>query len=509
MPTFDPIEASSQFASDRVFEVVQSKYVTAGNYAVWAQGLLETSLKDIKDKLDNNELLPALQDLLALVDAIQSYTPGTVAAFDAPNAPVYKEVPDYTSPTLGTLMDIPDYEAPTKPSLLSIPAYSGPVLGSMLGIPTIKDISIPDAPSTAVTFTNAAFSDSLLTAIKSQVESDLGTGGEAAMFERHRQRVTDEQNDAQIEVTVQFSSRGFDLPTGAWQSQNRRAINNKSKRLTDVSADIMQARNQQAMSAGVQLLDMLGRLHDSKIMRDFDAAKTTVQLSLEGFKAIVEAALTEANLEKAKVDAVVATNKGTIDVFLGELQGQLDPIKSIANVNQSLVQAFDTEVKAAVAPINAAVDVNKGIIGVYLGEVEGQTAPMKAIADVNQASASAYSSAVQAATGAVQASVIPEDLKIKQVQTQIETAKTKAGILSDTTKMAIDDAYRHTNMSVETLKAVSLQAAQMIAASWNTVGANVSYDYRASANTSYNGNVDDLSANVKYQVDGGKSAGVN
>ena len=92
MPTFDPIEASSQFASDRVFEVVQSKYVTAGNYAVWAQGLLETSLKDIKDKLDNNELLPALQDLLALVDAIQSYTPGTVAAFDAPNAPVYKEV---------------------------------------------------------------------------------------------------------------------------------------------------------------------------------------------------------------------------------------------------------------------------------------------------------------------------------------------------------------------------------------------------------------------------------
>lgn len=74
--------------------------------------------------------------------------------------------------------------------------------------------------------------------------------------------------------------------------------------------------------------------------------------------------------------------------------------------------------------------------------------------------------------------------------------------------MAIDDAYRHTTMSVETLKAVGSQAAQMIASSWNTVGASVSMGYSGGSSTSYNGNNDTVSANIKYQVDNKQQAGV-
>lgn len=245
MPTFDPIETDSQFTSDRVWEAYQSKYITAGNYAVWAQGLLETNLKEIRDKLEQDDLTPALQDLIALVDAIPSYTPGNIIDFTAPAAPNYQDVPDYVAPTMGTLVSVPDYVAPASPALLTIPTYNAPTLGAILDIPTLDPIVIPDAPSSSISFSNTAFSDSLLTAMKAQVEGDLGTGGEAQMFARHTARVTAERAAAYTEITTQFSARGFDMPPGALLAKQTEMNNESSKRLTDVSADIMQARNQQ------------------------------------------------------------------------------------------------------------------------------------------------------------------------------------------------------------------------------------------------------------------------
>jgi len=514
MPTFDDLSPATSMTADRTWEAFQSKYVTAGNYAVWAQGLLEGNLKEIRDKLEQDDITPALTDLLALIEAIPTYTPGTIMGFVAPTTPDYKEVPDYTAPTMGTLVTVPDYVAPTSPTLLTIPSYDAPTLGSMLSIPTLDPIVIPDAPSSDVTFTNSEFTDTLLTSVKSKLTTDLGTNStglgsaETALFARETARQNAARAAAYTELTTQYSARGWDMPPGALLAKQTEVNNQSALLLSDSSSQIMaeSARlavdyNKHVLSVIVQLEDLLGRLHDSKVARDFEAAKVTVQLAFEGFKAVVEAALTEANIQKAAVEAVVANNKGVVEVFLGQLQGEIDPIKAIAGVNQSLVQAFTSEVDAAIAPVKAAVDVNDGIIKAFLGEVEGQTAPMKAIADVNQSSSAAYASGVQAASAAVQADALPEELKIKQTQLQLEDAKVKASVLSDTAKMAIEAAFRDTSMSVETLKAVALQCAQMIAASFNTVSASSSIAYQAQGSTKYDGDITTHDATTRYVAD--------
>jgi len=420
MPTFDPIETDSIMTAERVWEAYTSKYVTAGNYAVWAHTLLETNLKDLRAKLEQDDITPALADLLALANAMSSYIPGTVSDYDAPTAPTYTAIPSYSAPTLGTLLDIP----------------------------TIDPIVIPDAPSSAISFTNSAFSDELLTSLKSKLSTDLGSGStglgsaEAALFARETARQNAVRAAAYTEITTQFSSRGFDMPTGALLAKQTEINNESGIRLSDSSSQIMaeSARlaldyNKHVLSVCTQLEDMLGRLNDSKIMRDFEAAKTTVQLNLEGFKTVVEGLLGEANIQKTAVEATIAANEGTVKVFMGK--------------------------------------------------IEGQTAPMKAIAETNHAQASAYSAAVSGASANVQASALPEELKIKQQELELKTVGVKADIVGKTATMAIESALRETTTSVETLKAMAIANAQMIASSWNTVSASASIGYGANASNNY------------------------
>lgn len=415
LPDHEDLDPSGDYARAQAWSMLEAQYNNAGNYAQWAHNTLDYLATQMSTVTSEDIVGPELQGLLDML--------GTVPAMD---------------------FNTVDYNAPAAPTYTAIPSYTAPTLGTIQAIPDIDPITIPDAPSSAISFTNTAFSDSLVTAMKAQIESDLGTDGEAAMFQRHEARVAAERAKAYTEITTQFSARGFDMPPGALLAKQTEMNNESGKRLTDVSADIMNQKSQLAMSTGAQIADLLGRLHDSKIMRDFEAAKTTVQLAFEGFKATVEGLLGKANIDKAIVDATVASNEGTVKVFLGQ--------------------------------------------------IEGQTAPMKAIADSNQAQASAYGAAVQGASASVQASALPEELKLKAMGVQGDIAG-KAATLS------VEAAMRGLTTQIETIRGLSQAAMQMIASSMNTVSAGASFGYSNSSGTSYNGNWDELSANVKYEVD--------
>jgi hypothetical protein len=411
MPDFSDIEPSNSTVHAEAFATLQAKWETSGAWAIWAESLLATRFADMKNLLASDVVTPELQALISLIDSIPEYTPGTITGYTAPTAPTYTVVPSYTAPTLGTIQDIPD----------------------------VVDITVPDAPSTAISFTNSAFSDSLLTKLKAQLESDMGTGYEAAMFTRHTARVTAERAANYTEITTQFSARGFDMPTGALLAKQTEMNNESSKRLTDASADIMAEGSKLAMSSAVQLLDLMGRLNDSKIMRDFEAAKVTVQLAVDGFKATIEGLVAKGNLNKAAIEATVSANDGTVKAFLGE--------------------------------------------------IEGQTAPMKAIADSNQAQASAYRAAVEGASASVQASALPEELKIKQIDLEIRRASASGEIAGKVATIQIETAFRQLQTELEVMKGQAAAAQQVIASALNSVQANSSFGFSGSASTSYDGQI--------------------
>lgn len=418
LPTIPPIstpDPTGDYARAQAWAMLLAKYQDSGNWAIWAAKMLDTNITDLRDKLVNgSDAIDAeLLGLLTLVNSIPAYVPGTTTAYSAPTAPTYTAIPGYTAPTLGVFATLP----------------------------SVASLTIPSVPSTAISHSETPFSHSLLTALKTRLEADIdgATAAEAAMFARHTGRVTAERAAAYTEITTQFSSRGFDMPPGAVLAKQTEMNNESSKRLTDVSADIMMAAVKESLAAAGQLIDVLGKLNDNSVMRGFEAQKVAVQMAIEGFKAAIAG-------EEAK-----------------------------GKLNQ--------------AAIEATVTANKGIVEAFLGEIEGQTTPMKAIADSNKAAADAYSAAVSGAKAAVEASIAPEDLKIKQSELYIKQAATKGEIAGTAAQLSIEASLRQVQNETAVLQGLAQAASQMVASSLAGVHSTTSFGFSGSAGTSYDGDI--------------------
>ncbi len=262
MPTFDQIDTDVVGAYNRTWEVLLSKYNTAGSWATWAQSVLENSISDIEELVGNEEVTNKINTLVSLLDSLGSFTPGSL------------------------------------------------------------------------TYTDAGFTDSVLDDLKAAVTAALGTSStglgdaEAALFGKHTARIAAERAAAYNEITLQFSSRGFDLPPGALLAKQTEMNNTASIRLADASADIMaeSARlavdyNKSVLSAATGLVDVMGRLYDSRVMRDFEAAKTEVLLGVDGYKASLAAIEVKAGLASKGADLAINGLIKQMEVRVSALQG--------------------------------------------------------------------------------------------------------------------------------------------------------------------------------------------
>ena len=63
------------------------------------------------------------------------------------------------------------------------------------------------------------------------------------------------------------------------------------------SAKLAQAWNQVTINSSTQFTELLSKVFDSKIMRNFEAAKQTVMLSFDAFKASTQVLIANADLE--------------------------------------------------------------------------------------------------------------------------------------------------------------------------------------------------------------------
>jgi len=411
--------------------ILQSKYALASSWADWARNMLNTDLVEIKSKLGSDTVATDLSAVAAALDAITLYSPTGEFTYDAPTAPTYTTVPSFTPQTLGTIHEIP----------------------------AVADINIPDVPSTTVSFTNSAFTDDLLTSLRNRLEADITTAStglgsaEDALFARETARQNSARAQAYTEATTIFSSRGFDMPPGALSAKQTEMNNESGIRLSDSSSQIMaeSARlavdyNKAVLASSTQLLDLLSRVFDSKIMRDFDAAKTQVTLNLEGFKSTVSVALAKADINKTAILATVQANQGVVDVFKAELAGQIEPMKAIAETNQAVATSYDAAVKGAVASL--------------------------------------------------QAQTIPEELKLKGVQANASIGGTKAEIALKEANVVIETALRQLTLEVSTLQGLAQSAAQMIASSLNSVSVSSSFGWSASTSSSESENLNVTNGDV-------------
>jgi hypothetical protein len=427
LPALPPIstpDPTGDYARAQAWAMLLAKYQDSGNWAIWAAKMLDANITDLRDKLvgGSDAVDTELINLLTLIDSLPAYTPGAVTAYSAPTAPSYTAIPGYTAPTLGTFEEIP----------------------------AVVSLTIPSVPSTAISHSETPFSDSLLTALKARIEADIAgvSAAETAMFERHEERVTAERAKNYTEITTQFSSRGFDMPPGALLAKQTDLNNESSKRLTDVSADIMMASVRESLAVAGQLINTMGQLNDNSVMREFEAQKVAVQMAIEGFKAAVAG-------EEAK-----------------------------GKLNQ--------------AAIEATVTANKGIVEAFLGEIEGQTVPIKAIADSNKAAADAYKAAVDGASASVQASVIPEELAIKQSELYIKQVGVKGDIAGKAAQLSVESSLRQVQNETAVLQGLAQSASQMVASALGAVNSTASFGFSGTASTRYDGDIaDKIESNEK------------
>lgn len=424
VPDFTVPDPTSDNARAEAWAMLTAKYADAGAWAVWGASTLEARLVELKNLLGTDVVGDKLAAVNSIIDSIVPYTTSGSFAYNAPAAPTYEEVPGYQTQTLGTILDIP----------------------------TVESIVVPDAPSSEMVFTNETFSDSLADALRTKLTNDLQTGGtglagaEAGLFARAVQRENDILAEAYNNISSSLSSRGFDLPPGALAALQAQENNKSIIRLTDVNTEILaesaklaQSWNQTTVTAATAFTELFSRIFDSKVMRDFEAAKQKVILSLEGFKQLVSVLITKADLNKTAITATVEANKGTVEVFKAE--------------------------------------------------IEGQVAPMKAIADTNQAKASAYNAAIMGAKADLEAQTLPEELKLRGATANAQIAGVMSEVTIKEAELVIEAAMRQLQTEAATIAGLAQSAAQLVASAMNGVSASASFGFSGHQNQVLNTSV--------------------
>lgn len=252
-------------------------------------------------------------------------------------------------------------------------------LGEDAITPALADLlalidSIPEFTAGTATYADPGFTDSTLTALRSRIEADIANidGAEAAVYARHRGRVDAERAAAYTEMTTRYSAGGWDLPPGALLAKQTEMNNEAGKRATDASADIMMTSAREAMQGGLQLVDMLGRLYDSKVVREFEAAKLTVITNLDGYKSTLGLIQT-----KAEIMSKAATLQ--VEAALRQMGVEIETLRGLAQSSAQMVASALNSVSSSTS-FGFSGSASTG----YDGDIDKKMATNVQIATLNQ-----------------------------------------------------------------------------------------------------------------------------
>lgn len=214
-------------------------------------------------------------------------------------------------------------------SLLGSDTVEADLAALLVELGTITD----SAPGT-ISGAGPGFSDSLLTDLKARLAADIATystglgSAEAAMFDRETARQNAVRAAAYLEITTQFSARGFDVPPGALLAKQTEMNNQSTLQLAESSGKILEESARLAVqynlgivNASTQLVDLLSRVYESEEMRKFEASKATVMLAVENYKTYLGLASTKAEIAMKKTQIVLDNKARQLALEVNTLAG--------------------------------------------------------------------------------------------------------------------------------------------------------------------------------------------
>lgn len=329
---------------DQVDSYLANKANEASQWVDYGANLANSTFGSMPQESAN--VVTDIHNLLAEAASIIAGLPSVTAA----------ETISYLLPTVPTLHEDSDI------------GYTTPTFDTTIDLPSIEYFQAGTAPDATVVFNNDVFDDALITDVRTAL-SVGGTGlgdAEEALFNRETARQNTARFKAYEEITTQFSARGFEMPPGALLAKQTELNNESNIRLADSSSQIMaesakltQAWNQTTLTAATQTIDILGRLFDSRIMRDFEAAKQKVLASVEIFKTGVQVIVANAGLQGQYFSAVSAFNDAVAKKYSAEVSSETTRVNSLLEIDKNKVGKYSAEIQSNTSAMNASTNTEE------------------------------------------------------------------------------------------------------------------------------------------------------
>lgn len=385
-------------------------------------------------------------------------------------------------------IEVPDVDTDvTFPSIGSAPTWSDTLASyptASIDEPTLEDmptITSPDDPTSSmpsevnptINWSEITLPTELYTELLARLVQDLEDGAtglsatvEDAIMARARARQVVINSRNYDRVLAELDGMDFSLPSGALASALVEQAQDTLAAETDVnnsimiqSSDLAQKNSQFVISVSKDLEGILRNYNISYNQLELQYATAAANLILENYKAQVaayvselEALRAELQIQIAHIEAVVASNRGLVDMYIAQWQ------------------AHSVEVGAVTAE-------NTGKVDVYTGRVRG------------------YAAEADARNSIVQAQVAQIGAKIQEATLQVNAAIEEA-------KLGLGGYSAEYSMRADVAKALTGIVAQVTASMLAAINASAGTDYNANESASEQwSHSDQLSEHHSYDED--------
>lgn len=457
----DAYERSLEFANEAKQEL--SEFTESLNESIYSAPTIAVNWSalaapDIPDMLE----VPSLQNIefdpigsapAAFVGDIGDTTiddftvPMPVLNFGVAPTISYGEIPGLPTVNDVTVPTAPVLDEVTLPSYLTIgtPTFGGINLHEDW-LENLKNIPEFDllAPTPMQYTRGAAYASALLSNIQAVLNQRIQGGSgltpavEQALWDRGRDRETQNSLAARAEVMRRSETLGFVLPSGVTAAQydavDREYRNKNSSLSRDIMtkmADLEQENMKQTITAGIQLESQLMDYAFKMEQLAFEAAKTVAENAiavynagielfralLQGYTAyantydtLIKSELTKVEVYKAQLQAeqtkadinrtMVEQYKAMIDASMARVEifkAQVSAAEVLVSLEQTKLQVGVEQVKAFVATVNA--ETSK--VEAYKASVGAETAKVEAYGSLTRAYASKASAQAERARVAI------------------------------------------------------------------------------------------------------------
>lgn len=349
-------------------------------------------------------------------------------------APTFNVLPP-TEPGIDTSYVMPELEftLPSAPSLLSlnIVTFDG------INLPTI-DYTVPEltleAPTIREYIPGAQYTSSLLTALKTHLESTLTGGGtgigpdvENAIWDRGREREARSAADA-IRALEQMEAMGFAYPPGVYLDARLKIVTEldyvdrgHSREVMIKAAELEQENVRTALTTTTQLEGQLINYSNQVEQRLFESSKYATEAGIAVYNARVQAYLAYVDAYKAKVEiykAQIQAEGMKVEVYKAQIEAET----AKTQINRALVDMYKTQIDAALS--------NVEIFKARIGAIQAKAEIEKNKIEIFGEQVKAYGTQVQAYTAGIEgfrATIQAEASKQDAFRSQVDAYSARVG----------------------------------------------------------------------------------